>query len=120
MSSSEGGEEEEDDNTAIERLKRVVFVLCVANAVYIFMWLPFFLVNILSAAGMYYAVSSTTFDVVIWLAYANSGVNPLVWLMYPDIKKAFVNILRCRFDRNRQGFYLDDEIEDEIPVNEDA
>ena len=98
--------------SALSKVKRATCVLCVANSVYLIMWFPFFFINILSSANVYHALSPKAFDIAIWLAYANAGVNPLVWLVYPDIRKAFFNVLRCRFERGRGGFYLNDDLAD--------
>ncbi len=87
------------------RRRKMTSVMCtmsVVNALYIIMWLPFFLFSVLFAIGHHDLVSSQVIYVTIWIAYANSGVNPLLWLMYKDIRTVYVDMLRCLCRRHSE------------------
>ena len=78
-----------------QKLKRSALMMCIANSFYLLMWFPFFLLNILIAFGLYKDISVFSLEFCVWLGYANSGLNPLLWMIYPDIRKAFKECCCC-------------------------
>ena len=64
----------------------VVFFLC---------WAPYFCGHILNSVCC--ELSFTVYQVLTWLGYANSALNPLLYTMFnPDFRAAFYKILTCK------------------------
>ena len=91
------------------QLKKAVVTMCVANSFYLIMWLPFFLVNALIALGLYRGISSFAMEFCLWLGYANSGLNPLIWLLYPDVRKAMKHAICCCCGRRSRSRSIPDD-----------
>ena len=91
------------------QLKKAVVTICVANSFYLIMWLPFFLVNALIALGLYRGISSFAMEFCIWLGYANSGLNPLIWMLYPDVRKAMKHAICCCCSRRSRSRSIPDD-----------
>ena len=53
--------------------------ICVMTLVFLLCWLPFFIFNIISAATLY-RISGIILPISTYLGYANSTVNPIVFL----------------------------------------
>ena len=91
------------------QLKKAVVTMCVANCFYLIMWLPFFLLNALIALELYKGISSFAMEFCLWLGYANSGLNPLIWMLYPDVRKAMKRtVCCCCIRRSRYASVPDD------------
>ncbi|XP_046542649.1 beta-1 adrenergic receptor-like [Haliotis rubra] len=73
--------------------KQTVGVLLVCTA-YILMRAPFYVIFPLSAMGVYAPLKAVSIS--NWLAYANSGVNPLLWLVSPKVREGYWALLCCR------------------------
>eukprot|EP00062_Callorhinchus_milii_P024265 gi/632983990/ref/XP_007908919.1/ PREDICTED: 5-hydroxytryptamine receptor 6 [Callorhinchus milii] len=57
-------------------------------------WLPFFVANV--AQAMCECVPALLFDVLTWLGYCNSTMNPVIYpLFMRDFKRAIAKYLRC-------------------------
>lgn len=60
-------------------------------------WLPFFLMYIIMNFCATCSISSKAEDAIVWLGYANSMINPLIYnVRHVEFKKAFRAILTCR------------------------
>ncbi|XP_026076418.1 trace amine-associated receptor 13c-like [Carassius auratus] len=60
---------------------KAALTLGIIVTVYLLCWIPFYICSIL-------AVSSTTINVLMWVLYINSGLNPMVYaLFYPGLKR---------------------------------
>ncbi|XP_056627577.1 D(1C) dopamine receptor-like [Triplophysa dalaica] len=80
---------------------KVLKTLSVIMGVFVFCWLPFFILNCivpfcnLDALGNSRCVSSTTFSIFVWFGWANSALNPVIYAFNADFRKAFTTILGC-------------------------
>ncbi|CAH1263060.1 CHRM4 [Branchiostoma lanceolatum] len=76
------------------REMRAVRTLAVVSVVFLICWTPFITMYLVIAACPT-CISSTAFNVSYWMAYINSGLNPIVYsLLSPEFRKAFKKVLR--------------------------
>ncbi|KAL3059055.1 D(1B) dopamine receptor [Trematomus bernacchii] len=91
--------------TSIKRETKVFKTLSVIMGVFVFCWLPFFILNCMvpfcdrpatdQDAGLP-CVSETTFDVFVWFGWTNSSLNPIIYAFNAEFRKAFASLLGCR------------------------
>lgn len=63
------------------------FVLC---------WSPFFVLNIIFAACPECFVPHNVVDICLWLGYASSTINPIIYTVFnKTFRAAFIRLLRC-------------------------
>nr|P47800.1 RecName: Full=D(1)-like dopamine receptor [Oreochromis mossambicus]CAA57494.1 D1-like dopamine receptor [Oreochromis mossambicus] len=93
-------DEESSLKTSFRRETKVLKTLSVIMGVFVFCWLPFFVLNCMvpfcrlePAAAP--CVSDTTFSVFVWFGWANSSLNPVIYAFNADFRKAFSTILGC-------------------------
>ncbi|XP_034425584.1 D(5)-like dopamine receptor [Hippoglossus hippoglossus] len=85
--------------TSFKRETKVLKTLTVIMGVFVFCWLPFFVLNCVvpfcdpDTAGA--CVSDTTFSIFVWFGWANSSLNPVIYAFNADFRKAFSTILGC-------------------------
>ena len=77
------------------KIKAIATVLVILNGLYVAMFFPFFLFSTIMGAGGFTLISPTAIVVSIWLCYVNSGLNPVLWLIHPEVRRAFGQILCC-------------------------
>ncbi|XP_063059853.1 beta-2 adrenergic receptor-like [Engraulis encrasicolus] len=69
-------------------------------------WLPFFVLNVVSAIWDLGDIG-LTFRILNWIGYANSGLNPLIYCRSPEFRSAFKEILclgsRALLGRDRKA-----------------
>ena len=65
---------------------RIAITICSMTLAFILCWVPFFIFNIIGAATMY-RISEIILPVCIWLGYANSAINPIVFLILEFCQK---------------------------------
>ncbi|KAM9799092.1 D(1B) dopamine receptor [Syngnathus typhle] len=92
--------------TSIKRETKVLKTLSVIMGVFVCCWLPFFVLNCMvpfcdkvpsdQDAGLP-CVSETTFDVFVWFGWTNSSLNPIIYAFNAEFRKAFANLLGCRY-----------------------
>ncbi|XP_060622814.2 D(1) dopamine receptor-like [Anolis sagrei] len=86
---------------------KVLQTLSIIVGVFVCCWLPFFLLNCLlpfcesrpdssSPLRRDPCVSQTVFNVFMWLGWANSSVNPVIYAFNADFRRAFASLLGCR------------------------
>ncbi|XP_053528232.1 D(1B) dopamine receptor [Artibeus jamaicensis] len=83
---------------------KVLKTLSVIMGVFVCCWLPFFILNCLvpfcrgHSEGpllSFPCVSETTFDVFVWLGWANSSLNPIIYAFNTDFREVFARLLGC-------------------------
>lgn len=93
--------EESSLKTSFRRETKVLKTLSVIMGVFVFCWLPFFVLNCmvpfcrLERLRAPPCVSDTTFSVFVWFGWANSSLNPVIYAFNADFRKAFSTILGC-------------------------
>ncbi|KAF0025936.1 hypothetical protein F2P81_022817 [Scophthalmus maximus] len=87
--------------TSFKRETKVLKTLSIIMGVFVFCWLPFFVLNCVvpfcdpDRAGEPPCVSDTTFSIFVWFGWANSSLNPVIYAFNADFRKAFSTILGC-------------------------
>uniref|UniRef100_A0A8C9UB11 D(1)-like dopamine receptor n=1 Tax=Scleropages formosus TaxID=113540 RepID=A0A8C9UB11_SCLFO len=87
--------------TSFRKETKVLKTLSVIMGVFVFCWLPFFVLNCLvpfcdvNAFGDSLCVSDTTFSIFAWFGWANSSLNPVIYAFNADFRRAFSTILGC-------------------------
>ncbi|XP_048369184.1 D(1) dopamine receptor-like [Sphaerodactylus townsendi] len=82
---------------------KVLKTLSVIMGVFVFCWLPFFVLNCvapfcdpsLHTLGKFPCVSKTIFNIFVWFGWANSSLNPIIYAFNADFRKAFATLLGC-------------------------
>ncbi|XP_056153430.1 D(5)-like dopamine receptor [Lampris incognitus] len=93
--------EESALKTSFKKETKVLKTLSVIMGVFVFCWLPFFVLNCvvpfcdLNKLGDPLCVSHTTFNTFVWFGWANSSLNPVIYAFNADFRKAFSTILGC-------------------------
>ncbi|XP_019730147.1 D(1)-like dopamine receptor [Hippocampus comes] len=88
--------------SSFKRETKVLKTLSIIMGVFVFCWLPFFVLNCVvpfcqaaDAPGAPPCVSDTTFSIFVWFGWANSSLNPVIYAFNADFRKAFSTILGC-------------------------
>ncbi|XP_067879155.1 D(1C) dopamine receptor-like [Heterodontus francisci] len=89
--------------TSFRKETKVLKTLSIIMGVFVFCWLPFFVLNCLvpfcdgeaHRSGGLPCVSETTFDIFVWFGWANSSLNPIIYAFNADFRRAFTTILGC-------------------------
>ncbi|KAM3592253.1 uncharacterized protein V6R79_015511 [Siganus canaliculatus] len=87
--------------TSFKRETKVLKTLSIIMGVFVFCWLPFFVLNCVvpfcdaEQLGAPPCVSDTTFSIFVWFGWANSSLNPVIYAFNADFRKAFSTILGC-------------------------
>nr|XP_028564470.1 D(1) dopamine receptor-like [Podarcis muralis] len=82
---------------------KVLKTLSIIMGVFVFCWLPFFVLNCiipfcdhnLHQLAELPCVSDTVFNIFVWFGWANSSLNPIIYAFNADFRKAFTTILGC-------------------------
>lgn len=75
-------------------------VLGVVFFTFVFLWAPFFVLNLLPTVCPYCEshISNGVFDFVTWLGYASSAINPIFYTIFNKVfRQAFKKVLQCRY-----------------------
>ncbi|XP_061565183.1 D(5)-like dopamine receptor [Cololabis saira] len=84
--------------TSFKRETKVLKTLSIIMGVFVFCWLPFFVLNCATpfcGDGEPPCVSDTTFSIFVWFGWANSSLNPVIYAFNADFRRAFSTILGC-------------------------
>ncbi|XP_057682249.1 D(5)-like dopamine receptor [Corythoichthys intestinalis] len=87
--------------SSFKRETKVLKTLSIIMGVFVFCWLPFFVLNCVvpfceaNAPDAPPCVSDTTFSIFVWFGWANSSLNPVIYAFNADFRKAFSTILGC-------------------------
>ncbi|XP_048850631.1 5-hydroxytryptamine receptor 4-like [Brienomyrus brachyistius] len=83
------------DSTA-RRERKAAKTLGIILGAYLLCWPPFFIAN-LAHPLLGSSINSWVMEVVLWLGYANSALNPILYAFFnAAFRHAFANILGCR------------------------
>ncbi|XP_062320635.1 D(1C) dopamine receptor [Osmerus eperlanus] len=81
--------------TSFKKETKVLKTLSIIMGVFVFCWLPFFVLNCMVPFCDPPCVSETTFTIFVWFGWANSSLNPVIYAFNADFRKAFTTILGC-------------------------
>ncbi|KAL8561341.1 hypothetical protein ACOMHN_040419 [Nucella lapillus] len=86
-------------------------VLGIIFLVFVILWTPFFIVNIMSVTCKDECMQGLTSDmmsVFIWMGYVASLANPIIYTMFNTaFRRTFIHILTCRINRARRMKFSD-------------
>ncbi|XP_070616117.1 5-hydroxytryptamine receptor 2C isoform X2 [Erythrolamprus reginae] len=95
---------------SINNERRASKVLGIVFFLFLVMWCPFFITNIMSVLcqdACDQAVLRELLDVFVWVGYICSGVNPLVYTLFnKTYRRAFSNYIRCRYGVGKRASQL--------------
>ncbi|XP_041378131.1 5-hydroxytryptamine receptor-like [Gigantopelta aegis] len=86
-----------------------IISLCLISVVFIVMWAPFFVFLFLISLSKDYMPPKALLSFAIWLGYANSAVNPVLWLVYPLVRDVYRRLLCCCRNEKKNADTTDDE-----------
>uniref|UniRef100_A0A3Q2PJF0 G-protein coupled receptors family 1 profile domain-containing protein n=1 Tax=Fundulus heteroclitus TaxID=8078 RepID=A0A3Q2PJF0_FUNHE len=81
--------------SSFKKETKVLKTLSIIMGVFVFCWLPFFVLNCTVPFCNPPCVSDTTFTVFVWFGWANSSLNPIIYAFNADFRRAFATILGC-------------------------
>lgn len=81
--------------SSFKKETKVLKTLSIIMGVFVFCWLPFFVLNCTIPFCDPPCVSDTTFTVFVWFGWANSSLNPVIYAFNADFRRAFATILGC-------------------------
>ncbi|XP_038588738.1 D(1)-like dopamine receptor [Micropterus salmoides] len=87
--------EESSLKSSFKKETKVLKTLSIIMGVFVFCWLPFFVLNCTVPFCDPPCVSDTTFTVFVWFGWANSSLNPVIYAFNADFRRAFTTILGC-------------------------
>uniref|UniRef100_A0A3B3TE40 G-protein coupled receptors family 1 profile domain-containing protein n=1 Tax=Paramormyrops kingsleyae TaxID=1676925 RepID=A0A3B3TE40_9TELE len=83
-------------DSTTRRERKAAKTLGIILGAYLLCWLPFFIAN-LAHPLLGYSINSWVMELVLWLGYANSALNPILYAFFnAAFRHAFANILGCR------------------------
>ena len=81
----------------VSQEKRAAKTLGIIMGCFVVCWLPFFIVAVLRP---FYPVPSVVTEIITWLGYFNSLINPGIYTFFnQDFRRAFYKIITCRMCR---------------------
>ena len=85
--------------------KKASKVLGIIFAVFVTLWTPFFIVNVISVVceSCMASISQPVMTGIVWLGYMSSLANPIIYTMFnTSFRKAFYRILTCKQRQRRR------------------
>uniref|UniRef100_A0A8C4RKZ9 G-protein coupled receptors family 1 profile domain-containing protein n=1 Tax=Erpetoichthys calabaricus TaxID=27687 RepID=A0A8C4RKZ9_ERPCA len=87
---------EKNKNISKKSERKAAKTLGIVVIVFILCWLPFYVCSLLNQF-MNFAVPSGVAWACLWIAYVNSGMNPIIYaLFYPWFRKSFKLLITCK------------------------
>ncbi|XP_053604664.1 tyramine/octopamine receptor-like [Plodia interpunctella] len=85
---------EQKQKISLSKERRAARTLGIIMGVFVFCWLPFFLMYVILPFCPYCCPSNRLINFITWLGYLNSTVNPIIYTIFNlDFRKAFKKIL---------------------------
>ncbi|KAJ8356819.1 hypothetical protein SKAU_G00196130 [Synaphobranchus kaupii] len=84
--------------------QRASKVLGIVFLLFVVMWCPFFITNVISAAcrSCDGQIVGNLMEIFVWVGYVSSGINPLVYTLFnKTFRKAFIRYITCNFSETR-------------------
>ncbi|XP_014810868.1 PREDICTED: 5-hydroxytryptamine receptor 2C isoform X2 [Calidris pugnax] len=92
---------------SINNERRASKVLGIVFFLFLIMWCPFFITNVMSVLCKEACdkdLLSELLDVFVWVGYVCSGVNPLVYTLFnKTYRRAFSNYIRCQYKTGKKS-----------------
>ncbi|XP_061862523.1 5-hydroxytryptamine receptor 2C isoform X2 [Colius striatus] len=92
---------------SINNERRASKVLGIVFFLFLIMWCPFFITNVMSVLCKEACdkdLLSELLDVFVWVGYVCSGVNPLVYTLFnKTYRRAFSNYIRCQYKTSKKS-----------------
>ncbi|XP_057260950.1 5-hydroxytryptamine receptor 2C isoform X2 [Pezoporus wallicus] len=92
---------------SINNERRASKVLGIVFFLFLIMWCPFFITNVMSVLCKEACdrdLLSELLDVFVWVGYVCSGVNPLVYTLFnKTYRRAFSNYIRCLYKTSKKS-----------------
>lgn len=85
--------------------KKAMKVLGVIFFTFVFMWTPFFVINMIMGVctSCQSSISPSTINAVTWLGYTSSMVNPIFYTIFNKaFRETFKNIILCKFNQQKR------------------
>lgn len=88
---------EEKQRISLSKERKAARTLGIIMGVFVFCWLPFFLMYVILPFCSSCSLSKRTINIITWLGYINSALNPIIYTIFNmDFRKAFKKLLRLR------------------------
>jgi hypothetical protein len=82
--------------------RKALKVLIIIFVIFVALWTPFFVLNILSALCKCEFITNSLMSFCTWSGYASSMVNPIIYTVFnKSFRKAFIDLLTCKTKHNR-------------------
>ncbi|KAG5847210.1 hypothetical protein ANANG_G00123600 [Anguilla anguilla] len=84
--------------------QRASKVLGIVFLLFVVMWCPFFITNVISVAcrSCDGQIVGRLMEIFVWVGYVSSGINPLVYTLFnKTFRKAFTRYITCNFSETR-------------------
>ncbi|GIY14669.1 5-hydroxytryptamine receptor [Caerostris extrusa] len=89
-----GKREKKPENNLAKRKKKAAKTLAIITGVFVVCWLPFFIMALLLPLCNECEPNFPIFSIFLWLGYANSTLNPIIYTIFsPDFRSAFKKLL---------------------------
>lgn len=83
-----------EESLESRRERKAAKTVAIITGVFVICWLPFFVMAIVMSVFSSCQPSKLLFSFLLWLGYANSMINPIIYTIFsPDFRSAFGRIL---------------------------
>ena len=85
------------ESQALKNEKKAINVLGIVFVIFLIAWVPFGILNVISASCLSCKIHPRYLNVLVWLGYISSVINPMIYNAFnKKFREAFKNILRCK------------------------